>query len=309
MRIALLAVLMTASPPALSAQPASAKLLISGEGMDIDIAFARDGRRMAYASSRTGSLELWLRSLDGGPLYQLTTSTSASADRFPTFTPDGKSIIFQSDRAGGVRNVWSLDLASRGLTQLTTVTEGGASHPAVSADGNSICYTRTSRSGSLSIWVIGIDRRNAREMGEGMDCAWTPDGSIVFSRSSNAASGSSYQIWAMDGTGQNLRQISPAQHSWTRSPAVSPDGQWISYSVYEKPLGSDIQEVQGGFQVVPGLRADIWVAGFGTSSAPPRQLTSAAFNSFSAWLPDGRSVAFTSTRSGSADIWSVATDR
>ena len=73
-------------------------------------------------------------------------------------------------------------------------------------------------------------------------------------------------------------------------PQVSPDGTHVAYVVTEIDRATDRSN------------SDVWVVSF--AGAEPRRLTTApgADNS-PRWSPDGRSIAFVSTRGGSAQVW------
>jgi Tol biopolymer transport system component len=315
-RAAFVAILLTSwavSPDSALAQgSAGAMSQITAEpGIDIDPVVTLDGRSVVYASSRSGLLELWMRPLDGGAVSQLTTSVNNSVDRNPSLLPDGSGVLFQSDRVGGVRNIWLLGLNTRALTEITNVTDG-ASNPAVSPDGGTVCFTRNYADGRLAIWMVRIDGTSPREVTVGFDCAWLPTGDrVVFARAE--AAGSSTQrggIWIADADGRNAREIVGGVDLYVRSPAVAPDGRVVVYTRYAQPFSSDIAEVPGGFMIREGILSGIWMATIGEEQTAPRQLIDAtAFNSFAAFGPDGRRLLFTSTRSGSADLWGVSVQR
>ena len=225
------------------AQTGMVRQIIAGPGLDIDVAPSSDGKQLVYASSRGGALEIWLRDVDGGPLQQITTTSRNSVDRYPNFAPDGRSIFFQSDRSGGIRNIWMIDLGTRALSQLTSFVDGaGASHPVLSPDGRNICFTRTTASGSVSIWLIGIDGRGARELSTGVDCAWLPDGRVVFSRPSDLQNPQRYDLWVVSPSADPGRTLVASSQPWVRNPVPSRDGRWLAYTVYEAPPAGDIQE-------------------------------------------------------------------
>jgi hypothetical protein len=57
----------------------------------------------------------------------------------PVFTPDGRYLIFASDRSG-IFNLYAHELATRRLYQVTNVL-GGAYEPSISPDGSKLLYT------------------------------------------------------------------------------------------------------------------------------------------------------------------------
>ena len=72
--------------------------LTSDPGYEGEPTFSPDGRNLAYVSDRTGSFEIFLRQVSGGPDVNLTQN--AANDVQPAFSPDGKDIAFVSDRSG-----------------------------------------------------------------------------------------------------------------------------------------------------------------------------------------------------------------
>ncbi len=71
-------------------------------------------------------------------------------DRDPSFTPDGKSIVFSSDRSG-IFNLYRVDIETGNCTRITNVV-GGAFQPVVSPDGASIAYSGYDTAG-FSIYI------------------------------------------------------------------------------------------------------------------------------------------------------------
>ncbi len=84
-----------------------------------------------------------------GDLYQLPISggeakslTSGHAwDMQPRFSPDGKSIAFTSDRAGG-DNIWTLNLEDGSTQQITYETFRLLNNPSWSPDGHYIAASK-----------------------------------------------------------------------------------------------------------------------------------------------------------------------
>jgi Tol biopolymer transport system component len=115
-----------------------------------------------------------------------------------------------------------------------------------------------------------------------------------------------YDLWLMERDGSGARALGVAGGGWVRRPAVSPDGGWVAFTRYAIPFDQDLEAVQGGYRVRPGLQTGIWIAPLvGESTARRSVVAPEAFNSFPAWAPDG-SLVFSSTRSGSADIYRLS---
>jgi serine/threonine-protein kinase len=64
-----------------------------------------DPRRLVVGILERGNTELWIADLRGGALRQLTDASGMNG--LPVWTRDGRRVIFMSDRAGGVLNLYS----------------------------------------------------------------------------------------------------------------------------------------------------------------------------------------------------------
>jgi Tol biopolymer transport system component len=107
---------------------------------------SRDGSQIAFASSRNGTLDIWVMPRSGGPETQLTFDEFAT---MPSWSPDGTFVAFSG--SGGI---W-VALAARGKsTQITF--DSSDFNPAWSPDGTRIAFT-SSRSGTANIWVVALE--------------------------------------------------------------------------------------------------------------------------------------------------------
>lgn len=66
---------------------------------DSEPSFSPDGTRLAFASSRSGTPEIWLCDANGSNMTKLTSFGGPSTHR-PRWSPDGKYIAFYSDETG-----------------------------------------------------------------------------------------------------------------------------------------------------------------------------------------------------------------
>jgi TolB protein len=73
------------------------KRLTEADGYDAEGAYSADGRQIVFCSKRSGSLELWVMNADGTGPRQLTRTPNCY-NGGPFFSPDGKRVIFRSDR-------------------------------------------------------------------------------------------------------------------------------------------------------------------------------------------------------------------
>ncbi|MYB94343.1 hypothetical protein F4167_16010 [Candidatus Poribacteria bacterium] len=110
--------------------------------------WSRDGRQIAFAmdlhSEIPGNLqgvaqqyEIFIMNRDGTRQHNLTEHPAQ--DGSPSWSPDGKSLVFDSSRAGGgTLELFMMDIASRQVRQLTHL--GFAASPDWSPDGKKIVF-------------------------------------------------------------------------------------------------------------------------------------------------------------------------
>jgi len=130
--------------------------------------FSPGGETVAYHSTRTGNSEVWLRHLDGRPETQMTNHPAW--DLYPDWSPDGRQLIFVSDRDGGV---FKLFIANRDGGNVRLLVDQTLSFPAQSPvnrtliarwspDGGEIAYMVVGDE-KEALWTIGPDGEGARK--------------------------------------------------------------------------------------------------------------------------------------------------
>lgn len=108
-------------------------------------AFSPDGKWIVYeaAASLEKPLHLYLRSLDGKHIEQITSGTN-TVDSYPSFSRDGSKIVFGRtqtyyDRYGG-SDAWTVNRDGSDLRRITHDDEDVVERPKFSPDGKFILY-------------------------------------------------------------------------------------------------------------------------------------------------------------------------
>lgn len=174
------------------------------------------------------------------PFHQLFEQERAAIFR-PDWAPDGDSLVYSD---GSALFIWQVGSAN---AQPIPNSEDGVG-PAWSPDGDWIAFSRLERADSSGttctydsgfpgapppciqertdyipgprvLTLIRPDGSAVRELGEGDEPAWAPDGSALYYRHDGS-------IWrtALDGTGSERLDFSDGG----REPAVSPDGRFLA---------------------------------------------------------------------------------
>jgi Tol biopolymer transport system component len=112
--------------------------LLGNREMDYDAVWSPDAASIVFTSERNGSADLYRAKPDGTGVERLTDSPAY--DDQAAFSPDGTQLAFISTRAGGVANVWTLNLATN-ATHAVTTGAGGDYRPAWSPDGQWIAFS------------------------------------------------------------------------------------------------------------------------------------------------------------------------
>src|SRR5215207_2098045 len=150
---------------------------------------------IVFQSNRAGSApELYLMRADGTNLRRLTFNSAE--DRVPAFSPDGRHVVFMSNRDGD-DDLYVLDVATGATTQITNDAVRD-DNPAFTADGEQIVWQRGSFLCPCSIWIANVDGSDARRVDTGAG---------------------------------NATQPAPAPHGNTLAFAGDADGSWSIYTV------------------------------------------------------------------------------
>jgi eukaryotic-like serine/threonine-protein kinase len=257
-------------------------------------AYSPDGQRIAVDASWAGPRRVWLLDRQGHNPQQVTTDTSEEvAHLAPTWSPDGKKIVFQNL----ARTKFDIRVVNLDSKQMNWITNDFRINirPSWSPSGRFI-YFSSDRSGGINIWrapvkadgtLNGPLQQVTTGAGQDVEVAVSPDSK----RLSYATLRQNADIWRLPVSPQTgLTSGTPeAVISTTREDsrgAWSPDGNMVAFN---SDRAGDM---------------NVWL--FTLADSNTRQLTTGQGGDFQPnWSPDKKRIAFFSSRSGSPNIWEV----
>jgi Tol biopolymer transport system component len=260
----------------------------------IEIPFLSGGGRIAFASERDGTLDIYVMDVDTGNMTRLTHTPAH--DSGPAWSPDGTKIAFMSEQDGN-HDIYVMDSDGSNVTRLTNdpASEHGA---AWSPNGEGITFV-SDREGNYDIYIMDSDGSNVTRLTDNpasdANAAWSPDGTqIVFA----SDRGGNLDIYVMNSDGSNVTRLtdSPAQDV---DPAWSPDGKQIVFvSNRDDPNPAILSS---------GTNREIYLMKVDGSS-PIRLTDNPAYDIAASWSPDGNQIIFVSTRDGDFRIYVMNAD-
>jgi len=250
------------------------------------LTFSSDRNREAVVGTveKRDVKEVYVTDYDGANPRRITINRALNV--FPNWSPDGRSIVYTSYRTGVpdilISNIYA------GTMEIPTKGSGQNWLPVFSPDGTKIAFT-SSRDGNPELYVMNRDGSDTRRLTNNPEIdttpTWSPNGNQIAFTSGRTGTP---QIYVVGADGAGLRRIS--QESYADRPTWSP---------------APYNEIAFSARSGPGF--DIKVLNIGTGET--RQITfGEGTNESPAWSPNGRHLAFMSTRAGKSQIFTVDRD-
>jgi TolB protein len=244
----------------------------------------RDGERVSGSVEERSVKEIYIADYDGANQRRVTTNRTLNV--FPTWSPDGRSIAYTSYRRGPP-NIFISNIYQGTLEELTKNAESNFL-PAWSPDGTRVCFA-SNRDGNLELYVVNRDGSNLRRLtnhpAADTTPTWSPSGTQIAFTSDRTGGPA---IWMIGVDGLGLRKVTSEAYADRATWSPAPYNE-IAYATRTGP-GNDIKVIDLASGIVRQL-----TFGEGTNESP-------------AWAPNGRHLAFTSTRSGKSQIFVMARD-
>jgi TolB protein len=244
----------------------------------------RDREKITNTVENRDVKEIYIADYDGANQRRITVNRALNIT--PTWAPDGRSIAYTS-YARGFPTIF-ISFIYEGRREEPTKGNTQNWLPAWSPDGGKIAFT-SNRDGNPELYVMNRDGSGMRRLTNhpAIDTTptWSPTG-VQLGFTSDRSGGPAIYVVGSDGL--NLRRIS--QDSYCDRPTWSP---------------APYNELAFVCRTGPGY--DIKIFDFATNEI--RQITfGEGSNESPAYSSNGRHLAFTSTRSGRTQVFTVARD-
>lgn len=244
----------------------------------------RNRERVAGPVDNRDVKEVYIADYDGANQRRITVNRSLNI--MPTWSPDGRSILYTSYRRGYPEIV--ISNIFQGTLETPAAGLGHTMLGVFSPDGTRIAFM-SNRDGNPEIYVMNRDGSGLRRLTNhpAIDTTptWSPTGGQIAFTSDRSGSP---QIWIIDADGLNLRRLTYETYADRPTWSPAPYNE-IAYAARTGP-GFDIKI----YSVAEGQTRQI-TFGEGTNESP-------------AWAPNGRHLAFMSTRAGRSQIFTIARD-
>lgn len=298
----------TAGDVALPLTPARTVSFTTTEGTWMSLDVSPDGRTIVF--DLLG--DLYTLPITGGEATRLTEGMAM--DGQPRYSPDGRQIVFTSDRNGG-EQVWVMDTDGRNARPITRGENGHYVSPDWTPDGRYIVASRNvsqtanfADAYDLYLYHVqggsGIRLTGAAAAGSGpggggpgagggilnsVGAAFGPDGRQLYYARKSGGWGYNlqlpgWQIVALDRETGRTAVLTNAQGSAMR-PAVSPDGRWLAYAArIDTTTVLRLRELETGDEttLAPRLQRDDQESRWSRDLVPGYAFT-----------PDSRAIVFT----------------
>jgi Tol biopolymer transport system component/DNA-binding winged helix-turn-helix (wHTH) protein len=274
----------------LSLADSTTKRLTSPADQEADCspAFSPDGSSIAFVRGITPGVvsDVYVVPTSGGEPRRLTHDNTWILDS-PTWTPDGRDIVFSSTRAG-LASLWRVSVS--GGTPRPIVGVGvNAYSPSISRKDNQLVYQQMEFKNN--IWLLNLSDEKTRQgppsiviSDKGPQLArphFSPEGNRIAFESDRLGYA---DIWACNSDGTNCGQWT-ALHGTAGAVTWSPDGRQIA------------------FEFRPKQHSEVYLADVGGGPPRPLETFTGADNGGPKWSRDGKWIYFYSNHGGSLQIW------
>jgi Tol biopolymer transport system component len=238
--------------------------------------------------------DLWRMAPDGSQALQLTDGPEF--DSAASWSADGTLIVFESNRSGSRKHLWTVESSGSGITVQLTNGAWDDGSPDWSPDNATIVF-ESNRDGSINLWLYDVVSGDTEQLTATSDttatgaliynrsAAWSPDSQQLVFESNRSGLSALYFLPVAGGTPEQITETP----SYEGHPSWSPDGVEIAY---ESTRGGTME-----LYVIPAAGPD----------RTPFQVTIAG-GYWPQWSANSESIVYGLWTTGDADIWTVEVD-
>jgi hypothetical protein len=218
-------------------------------------------------------------------------------DIYPSFTPDGASIVFSSNRAGKRLNIWEKSISGgEGIEQLTNGEEQNL-WPSIDASPHPrLFYEALSDSqADAQLYTAPVDggpRMDLTTISVSEPRISPKADSIVFTSVNQRTN--NREVYKIPDHGGPPEDLTTDPDSDCYDPSWSKDGSQIAY-VSDRGMDEDRRR-----------NPDIWILDLDHPDKPIQVTTNGSIDDSPVWDPSGDSIYFRSNRGGQWGIWKIS---
>jgi Tol biopolymer transport system component len=258
-----------------------AKKLIASTASDAIPAFSPDGKKIAFGSSRSGTMQVWVSNADGSSPVRLTNAKRFAGS--PRWSPDGRWLAYDSQDADPQWDIYVIEAAGGQPRRITNhpaddhvpswspdgkwiyfgsnrtgsqqifrvpaaggepvqVTRNGGYTALVSPDGKTLYYNKILL-GTTPLFAKPLDGGEERQVLDAVQDKdfWVTPDRIYYIGGPDSAG--FYPIGFLDLTTGKTTQLTKIEGRIGRGLSVSPDGKKVLYTGYSR-VGSELRLVE-----------------------------------------------------------------
>jgi Tol biopolymer transport system component len=214
-----------------SSKPAGQPQVLPFGERATQFSIGRTGRMVYSAMLRDTNFWKFDVAQPGALLVDAGLSPSTLDETTPSYSPDGKQIVFTSTRSGS-EELWISAADGSNPRQMTSMGGPQCSNSQWSPDGQSILFNST-REGSSDLYLLfpatGEVRRLTTDPAEELEARWSRNGQSIYFGSNRSGR---YEIWRMHADGSAPKQVTK---NGGQSAQESPDPRFLYYAKYGSP--------------------------------------------------------------------------
>jgi dipeptidyl aminopeptidase/acylaminoacyl peptidase len=210
----------------------------------LDAAWSQDSKGFIVSTNLTGRFNLWSVAAGGAFPTQLTQSDDRQMGI--TTSPDGKWVVFESDRGGAeIYDLYAVPVAGGAVVNLTHTDDASETGAVFSHDGRLIAFDHRLKTGaSNNVAVMDFATRTVRVLThealpnmQWSVVAFSSDGRFVIANRSNVER-TRGSIWRIEvATGAATPALATGEGGLNTASDISPDGRWLALTT-ETAAGS-----------------------------------------------------------------------